>query len=378
MINAIIVTNNQVTAIINGVIHSGTLDTHQVSQLSKDMDELTLIKWLNPKLQEVYDHNNQLQLFEEVGKSEDSPFELKDGLYYRKGLPYALPKMLLEEYSKCYKSNSSYQHLNNFWIKCCLNPDPIVRENLFWFLNKNGFNIATNGDFVAYRNAKLFQEGNKELHDFIVNQYQLVKYKWKKSPNNYIVHEADDGSYFMDKKLWTEKKLGTLDYMFNNLSKETETIYTDAHSGTTRITIGNPVSIDRSKCDPNPNNLCSRGLHVASSSWLNKGYFGDVSLICLVNPMNVVCVPKEDHYGKMRVCEYLPIGFYERNEEGNIVVPDTTLFEEQNDELAIDYLNATFDTPHKIEKLEIKELDIELFKDIEEYQKTLKDKVNYV
>lgn len=32
-------------------------------------------------------------------------------------------------------------------------------------------------------------------------------------------------------------------------------------------------------------------VHVASKDWLTQNYFGDIGLICLVNPANVVAVP---------------------------------------------------------------------------------------
>ena len=39
----------------------------------------------------------------------------------------------------------------------------------------------------------------------------------------------------------------------------------------------------------------------------------------LVNPADVVAVPPEDNYGKMRVCAYYPIQLIQRDENGYII-----------------------------------------------------------
>lgn len=146
------------------------------------------------------------------------------------------------------------ESLINFWKLAALNPNPTARDGLFWFLDTHDFEITPEGYFVAYRNVN------------------------------------------------TTNELG---------------VYTDNHTGTFKIRIGESVSIDRGKCDDDPNVTCSAGLHVASKTWLTDNYYGDTGLICLVNPMHVVAVPPQDSYGKMRVCEYLPVGTI-RYENGRI------------------------------------------------------------
>lgn len=120
----------------------------------------------------------------------------------------------------------------NFWTLMTLNPDERCRKNLFWFLNKNGLVISRCGFFVAYRNA------------------------------NYYSTDPD----------------GTI-------------VYTDAHSGTTRIRIGEVVTMPREKCDTVQEHTCSCGLHCGSSWWLKRNYFGNNGLVVLVNPADVVAVP---------------------------------------------------------------------------------------
>lgn len=148
----------------------------------------------------------------------------------------------------------------NFWTLMSLNPDERCRKNLFWFLNKNGLVISRCGFFVAYRNA------------------------------NY--HSTDPD--------------GTV-------------VYTDAHSGTTRIRIGEVVTMPREQCDTIQEHTCSSGLHAGSKWWLKRNYYGDQGLVVLINPQDVVAVPPYDNYGKLRTCAYLPIAKAEFDKDGNVI-----------------------------------------------------------
>lgn len=144
----------------------------------------------------------------------------------------------------------------NFWTLMGLNPDEKCRKNLFWFLERNGLIISRCGFFVAYRN--------------------VVPTK-----------DAD--------------------------------VYTDAHSGTTRIEIGKVVTMPREKCDSDSDVTCSRGLHLGARTWLKQNYFGSQGLVCLCNPADVVAVPKLDYYGKLRTCAYLPIEKAQFDNNGDVI-----------------------------------------------------------
>lgn len=80
----------------------------------------------------------------------------------------------------------------------------------------------------------------------------------------------------------------------------------DLHTHTILNTIGTTVSMDRSKVDDDPNHTCSAGLHVCADEYL-KGYAtgtGCRTLVVEVDPANVVSVPHDYNFSKMRVCEY--------------------------------------------------------------------------
>lgn len=214
----------------------------------------------------------------------------------------------------------------NFWTLASLNPDSRARTNLFWFLKKYGMTISSSGLFVAYRNVVVKNEGSEissKLAKRISKAYAKVKMKWKKSPKHFDLVKLNGEviPYPIDKQQSdVTKNYGNLKELYNKLNDENVApVYTDAHSGTFTIKIGEPVTMPREKCDPVQENTCSRGLHVAGREWLQNGYFGNTSLIVLVNPADVVAVPPSDSYGKMRTCAYYPVALVERDEEGNII-----------------------------------------------------------
>jgi hypothetical protein len=81
--------------------------------------------------------------------------------------------------------------------------------------------------------------------------------------------------------------------------------FLDKHTGKIDNTVGNIVSIDRSKVDDNPNNTCSSGLHVATLSYARDFATGDDRLLDVeVDPSDVVAVPTDYNGTKMRVCKF--------------------------------------------------------------------------
>lgn len=207
------------------------------------------------------------------------------------------------------------QKYKNFWTLVSLNPDSRVRNNLFWFIRKWDMQITDGGLIKAYRNAVLKTKNNMystEDVKKIINEYYVKKYI-DKIPPEHVTMEEPDGN------------ITTLDALYNSFVNDTESdsapVYTDAHSHSTTIKLGQPVKLDRSLCDADQEHSCSAGLHVGSKGWLKRNYFGDVGLMVLVNPANVVAVPTIDEYGKMRTCEYFPVAIIDFDENDNIVEP---------------------------------------------------------
>jgi hypothetical protein len=80
----------------------------------------------------------------------------------------------------------------------------------------------------------------------------------------------------------------------------------DLYSGTNDNSIGKVVIMDRTKVDDDPKQTCSSGLHVCADEYL-KGYAtgpDNRTLVVEVNPADVVAVPYDYNFSKMRVCKY--------------------------------------------------------------------------
>lgn len=79
--------------------------------------------------------------------------------------------------------------------------------------------------------------------------------------------------------------------------------YTDVYTGKIDNSIGNVVSMPRNEVNDDHNRTCAAGLHVCSREYLSH-YSGNKIVVVKVNPKDVVAVPKDYNFSKMRVCEY--------------------------------------------------------------------------
>jgi len=95
--------------------------------------------------------------------------------------------------------------------------------------------------------------------------------------------------------------------------------YKDIYSGTFNNTVGSICEVDRSKVNTNRNDGCGAGLHVGAFDYaksygginLDENGFGDYDddggnhlMICKVNPRDVVSVPTDSKFQKLRTCRY--------------------------------------------------------------------------
>ena len=190
-----------------------------------------------------------------------------DAIYFPIVSELSVPKELALSILDAEDTNDTLkiETYKNFWTLMSLNKDEECRTNLFAFLMRHDFKIAKCGFFVAYRNVD---------------------------------------------------------------TTNTPDVYTDHHSHTYRIRIGEMVTMPREDCDCSSQNECSRGLHLAGSNWLDRNYYGSQGLVCLCAPNSVVAVPERSDYGKLRTCAYLPIDKLEYNTNGDVIpYPKETGFE---------------------------------------------------
>lgn len=68
--------------------------------------------------------------------------------------------------------------------------------------------------------------------------------------------------------------------------------------------VGQKPKMKREDVDPDRNQTCSRGLHVAAFQYAHDMYQNGILIAVKVNPKDVVAVPIDYNGEKMRVCEY--------------------------------------------------------------------------
>lgn len=116
----------------------------------------------------------------------------------------------------------------------------------------------------------------------------------------------------------------------------------DVHTRTISNKPGAVVSLERNKVSDDPNTPCHYGLHVGSLEYASS--FADTVVICKVSPENVVCVPYDHSYQKMRVCKYTVVGFH--NDDGHL--PSTT-FSEDEEFKRLSKIDSTCEEPLDLE-----------------------------
>ena len=170
----------------------------------------------------------------------------ENGQVFLHGETRPVDRIVAEKLIAFTREAQPYQILISFWKNLSENPSEWARKQLYGFLSKNKHPITDDGMFVAYKKVRM----------------------------------NDDG------------------------------VLKDIHSGEFINNIGHIVQMKRELVDPNPNQTCSTGLHVASFDYANSHYgsSNDVLLTVLVNPKDVVAVPADYNNQKMRVCEYAVIG----------------------------------------------------------------------
>ena len=258
----VIKVDNKVTIFLeNGAIIEKEVTEDEFKKVVEAQTDEEVLKLLCPEYQKSVElHNNALTLVEKIQKSKLLSIR-GDVVYWEEVSCLSVPEELVKAIIKAEEEHNELKisTYRNFWTLMSLNPDERCRKNLFWFLQKYGMTISRCGFFVGYRNVDKTEEEN---------------------------------------------------------------VFTDHHSHTFKIRIGEMVTMDRNKCDTVQENTCSTGLHIGGRGWLKENYFGDTGLACLINPADVVAVPPYDNYGKLRTCAYLPMDIIHYDETSNVIPLD--------------------------------------------------------
>jgi hypothetical protein len=283
--------------------------------------------------------------------------DTETGEAYLAGFNTPIPDTLLTVIKDYHENGYPLDAVINFWKLLMINPDTRVRTSLFDFITAHDFVLTDKGYMVVYK--AVYYKGEEEgtsidkpadatLTEFISNSYLHIKSKWKCSPNKYVAYRnlGDDSFAFTkletaegwdeeDKNIEVLGKVGDLYaalVLADNKQADVEAVvkpieYTDMHTRTFSIRLGEPVKQARKTCDADPSRDCSNGLHVGATSYVNRFANKECAILaCLVNPANVVAVPNYDH-SKMRVDEYFPFAVATYT-DGKIDIVEQKYFEE--------------------------------------------------
>lgn len=363
--------DGHLTAVLGkGVVISKKNVEAQVFQQVKDAYTEDIIRMLlSPEPEKAVVQSN-LYTEEEISFVESSKnilrefkdFEFKGVDVYLKGVNLAIEPIVLasfielsERKLKVFDDQTEYELLQEqfealkyFWMWAALNPIESSRNDLFAFVKKNDIAITKNGMLELYRRVVSVGAKDKELVQFVSEQYYKVK-KNKKSPKSYFVTSAHGTKDF---KLVHKDALdgdidGNLADLYISLNTMSENIYTDGHTGTKIIRVGHVYKEDEDKIDLNNNVSCSSGLHVGSKSFGFDG-FGDTGVVALVNPMKVRSVPNHES-NKMRVSEMFIVGvveldqYSEHVDKGDISDYSEVYFNSSLEELEQELKNKSFE-----------------------------------
>ena len=151
-------------------------------------------------------------------------------------------------------------------------------------MRREGFNIDPMLNFLDNMNDNPSDQAIVELFDFMQNKHLPI---------------TDDGHFLAYKAVSPDFK--------------------DIYTGNIDNSVGEEVSIERSKVDSNRSKHCSAGLHVGAIDYVKS--YGGIDLdedndggnqivICKVNPADVVSVPSDAKFQKLRTCRYEVVSLF--------------------------------------------------------------------
>ena len=192
---------------------------------------------------------------EQIEGKTNGLFSVSNGKVVLKGTNIPIPETIVKKLQELDAKNSSILPLIRFWKKLSMNPSENARKDLYDFMTKNNIPLTENGDIVTEKGVR-------------------------QKKGSYIGHLVD------------------------------------CHSGLVDNSVGMYVVMDRAKVNADSNQTCSNGLHVGAPDYVRKVWSSDVIIECVVNPKDVVSVPKDYNATKMRVCAYVVAGYSKENSRG--------------------------------------------------------------
>jgi hypothetical protein len=174
------------------------------------------------------------------------------------------------------------------------------KANALSVISKDEFYVKN--DKVHYNKEPLPVGLSNRIINFIVNDlpYSTFKNFWRNLRSNPSESSRNQLYDFLERHAVPITEDGCF-----IVYKGVKTDYMDKYKGEFDNTPGNVITIRRDLVDKNNVNHCSFGLHVAAFDYA-KSYAGtDGRLVEVkVNPKDVVSVPTDSNFEKLRVCKY--------------------------------------------------------------------------
>jgi hypothetical protein len=250
-----------------------------------------------------------------ISSTEEGEYVLSD--FGNVNIPERLAKQIIERENIGRKA----EHLIAFWLRALLNPDARCRQGIVDYVNRYGVVVTDEGMMIMYKSV-VEQEGASELDLFVGEQFFRVKRRGD-NPSKYsvsrIVNASDAAMNFMTtfgrpSHITNNDRyeyLGSVQELYLDISNKAvsaNSAYTDWYSGTFNIDLGKVQEENREELDDNPENECSRGLHLGAWEYV-EGFagIGNHVLACVASPTDVVAIPTYDR-SKIRFCRYYPYG----------------------------------------------------------------------
>lgn len=267
----VLLVNNSLTVVFSDgdIIYSDNISDEVYNKVVLLTDKEEIKALICPELQKVYKENQEIRIKNEEVESRikdllnTTKFELKGKELYYIGINLPIPALLVESIHKSLGNEVLYNSYLNFWFWLSLNPNKIAREGAFDFISRYNFKVTSHGFLLAYRRVVSTKSDNEDYIKAISNAYIKVKTIWKKSPKNYAVISSVD---FEDKQCFTVEKIEdypnakTLLDQYLDLPSLQQKSFTDQHTKTFDIKIGQKVVMDRKDCDEDGKRDCSKGL----------------------------------------------------------------------------------------------------------------------
>lgn len=182
-----------------------------------------------------------------------------------------------------------YVHVKNGTLNWNGIPMPELFTDRILDMKKEGFDFDSMLNFMCNLNDNPSDKSILELFDFMQNKNLPI---------------TQDGHFLAYKAVRPDFK--------------------DIYSGSIDNSVGEVVEVDRSKVDSNRNRHCGAGLHVGAIDYVtsygginldnhddNDSEGGNQIVICKVNPADVVSVPSDAKFQKLRACRYEVVAIFE-------------------------------------------------------------------